>query len=411
MSGQVAKEVPFRGHVCILSSNRLTDQRGGIETFVNTFACWLCVRGIPVTIIHRRISLLMPVGVSTPGKHLAAKASSTGVYPMPFIVSLIPMLFFSLLAALEVIAQHKAHRFALLHTQDSTFAGLSAIFAGRLLRIPVIVQIHAFPANIRDQRTGLNQAAELILTKIVFSFTTLVLVNSPVIQEYLISVGINRERLDTVALGVDTSKFRPNEYFREQFRQELAVDHSVILIGFVGAFRKEKNLGVLIQAFSSLQSYLDLPETRLVLAGSGHFENAARTLVSNLEIKDKVVFLGYRDDVNLILAGVDVIVIPSLFETFSLVLIEAMASGKAIVASDIPAIRERVRNGYSALLINPNDVVGLRDALILLTKDGIYRTKLGGNAWRDSQSYTNEAGFTKVVGIYYSLQTNQSGSQ
>ncbi len=391
-------------NVCILSSNRLNDQVGGIETFVDSFCRYLIRRGASASIVHRRMSFVRPVIVSTAAAHIDQNPSSPGVYPLPFIFSLMPMLYFSLLSVVAALRLHKKRPFTLIHAQDLTFAGLPAVIAGKLLNVPVITQAHGFPTKIRDHRAGLNQTVESLLIKTVCSASSRILVSNPEIKQYLISEYADRSKVVLVGLGVDLREFSPSPISREHIRSELNVNETAKLIGFIGAFREEKNLGLLLEAFRILQNDPKLSDCRLILVGSGYFEREARDYVSRRKIQNKVIFLGFRRDVGRILNALDVVVIPSFFETFSLVLIEAMACGRAIIASDIPAIRSKVKNGYSAQLINPRKVKSLEESLELLLLNDSYREELGRNARKEAQSYDIESVFTEIMGIYAQAQ-------
>ena len=113
-----------------------------------------------------------------------------------------------------------------------------------------------------------------------------------------------------------------------------------------------------------------------------------------------VIIPGFRRDVKRILASIDVFVLPSLSEGCPFSLLEAMAAEKAIIASDIPGIREIVQDGIEALLFEPNNVYLLLQALLRLYYDQELRQRLGNNAKRKALLYDSDVVLRKIIKIY-----------
>jgi len=114
-----------------------------------------------------------------------------------------------------------------------------------------------------------------------------------------------------------------------------------------------------------------------------------------------VFFTGFRQDVRDLMPAFDVFALPSLWEGFGLVLLEAMAAGRAIVASRISAIPEVVEDGVTGLLVSPGDSDALAEALLALRRDGVRRERLGAaGAERLRRQFTLKRMIERTIDVY-----------
>lgn len=148
-----------------------------------------------------------------------------------------------------------------------------------------------------------------------------------------------------------------------------------IKIGHIGRFDFSKNHELLIDAFSILSR--NFPGVRLMFIGDGPYrlgimrKAALNNLIKNME------FLGERDDIPGLLSRCDIFVLSSIAEGFGLVLVEAMAAGVPVVATDVGGINEIVRDGFNGLLVEPNKPHLLAEALGKLARDKKLREQMG----------------------------------
>ncbi|MDT7864634.1 MAG: glycosyltransferase family 4 protein [Thermoproteota archaeon] len=150
---------------------------------------------------------------------------------------------------------------------------------------------------------------------------------------------IPSEKIEVIHEGVDTSKFNPNNkpIFRDKFKSQY-----VIL--FVGALVKTKNVDKLIRVFNYVQKRID---TSLVIVGEGPEKSNLMKIVKELNLTNKVFFEGFVKDEDLpyYYSSCDIFASCSIIEGFGLIFLEAMASGKPVVAFNIASIPEVVGNG------------------------------------------------------------------
>lgn len=130
--------------------------------------------------------------------------------------------------------------------------------------------------------------------------------------------------------AIDIDKFLFKQEVRENVRKELNIEDKFV-IGNIGRLHEQKNQSFLIDVFYEIQKNKD--NAILLIVGKGPLENELKEKVSNLGINNKVYFLGNRKDVERIYQGMDVFVLPSLFEGLGIVAVEAQVSGLPVVAS------------------------------------------------------------------------------
>ena len=181
-------------------------------------------------------------------------------------------------------------------------------------------------------------------------------------------IGVCRKRLDIIYNGVDLGRFG-----KTAPRSSTAE----VLIGSVGRLVAVKNYPLLLRALAALPARLPW---RLALVGDGPERASLERLAGELGIRERVEFLGHREDVPALLQSMTVFVLPSVSEGLSNTLLEAMAAGAAIVASDVGGNREIVEHESSGLLFESEDLQGLTGALQRLINDPALRTRLSDAA-------------------------------
>ena len=141
----------------------------------------------------------------------------------------------------------------------------------------------------------------------------------------------NAGKIKVVKNAIELEKFKFNENIRNEKRQELNIDKDTIVIGNVGRFVDQKNHKFLIKIFK--QYNMKNNNSVLLLVGQGPLEDKIKDQVKNLNLSNKVIFLGQRTDVNDLYQAMDIFILPSLYEGLGMVLIEAQVAGLPCIAS------------------------------------------------------------------------------
>ncbi|WP_434981422.1 glycosyltransferase [Daejeonia sp. YH14] len=155
-----------------------------------------------------------------------------------------------------------------------------------------------------------------------------------------------RSKIESVPNGVDLSSI---EQAKPYTKKDLGLTENDIAILQVSSFRWQKDHPTLLKAMKLLPD-----RYKLLLAGDGMLKTEIEKLAQHLQVYDRVQFLGNRSDISRLLKSVDIIVLSSNHEGLSLSSIEAMASGKPFIASDVPGLHEMVNN-YGLLFEKGND--------------------------------------------------------
>lgn len=159
-----------------------------------------------------------------------------------------------------------------------------------------------------------------------------------------------------------------------------------------------------------LDAAVQLPEVQFILAGDGPLRSSLEAQVQTLDLADRVKFLGHRTDVRDLLANCDVFVLPSLYEGFSLAILEAMAAGKPVIATQVGGTEEAVIDGVTGLLVPPSDSASLAAAIRSVVKDREFAQRLGlaGQA-RVECEFSGTAMVRKVTALYNELLARRDG--
>jgi glycosyltransferase involved in cell wall biosynthesis len=150
-----------------------------------------------------------------------------------------------------------------------------------------------------------------------------------------------------------------------------------------------------------LEAAVEIPEAVFVLVGDGPERAALEKQVHQLKLEDRVLFFGFRNDIQNWLSACDLFVLPSLYEGLPIAVLEAMAAGKPVIATDIPGNREAVVDGLTGCLVAPQDPRSLAVAIRSLLADSALRKRMG-QAGREivSQKFSMKEMVRQVTEVY-----------
>ena len=165
--------------------------------------------------------------------------------------------------------------------------------------------------------------------------------------------------------GVDSVTYEPTQVFEasKRLREKLGVKPAALLLGAVGRLAPEKNQEVLLTTLRRLR--VARVDAHLVIAGGGPLRSALVRRAIELEIADRVHFLGEVDDVRPVLGAIDVFVLPSVaVESFSNAALEAMSMARPVILSDVGGAREMIDDGVEGYVVSPTELAARLPALI-----------------------------------------------
>jgi glycosyltransferase involved in cell wall biosynthesis len=180
-----------------------------------------------------------------------------------------------------------------------------------------------------------------------------------------------RATTEVVRYGVDVAAVRRAVATRTAMRAELGVPTDAVLVGTVANLRRNKAYPDLLAAARRVCDASD--HVRFVAVGQGPLEAEIRAMHARLGLGDRFALLGYRDDATRVMAACDVFCLASHYEGLPIALMEALALGLPVVATDVGGIREIVTDGEQGVLVPRAAPAQLADALLRMTADGAAR--------------------------------------
>jgi glycosyltransferase involved in cell wall biosynthesis len=356
-------------------------QVNGVALTVRTLAEGLAARGFEVEVVRPgangrdgNLSLVSARGVAMPRY---------------------PSMQFGLPAGNALRKRWIAQRPHVVYIATEGPLGASAMRTANALGIPVVTGFHT---RFHDYAAhyGIGLLAPLVRTHLLgfHRRAQMTLVATKALQAELMAAGI--DHVQKLRRGVDTRLFTPERRDSALRRSWGVYDDAPVLL-CVGRIAAEKSLGLAVQAFRAVHACL--PGARIVMVGDGPQREALGTAYPD------ALFVGTKHDTELAAhyASADLFVFPSLSETFGNVVLEAMASGLALVAFDHAAAQEHVANGISGWVVPTTDTRGFITSAYQLALDPETRRVLGVNARRAAQRCPPDAVICEFESLLHSL--------
>ncbi|MGA9120890.1 MAG: glycosyltransferase family 4 protein [Bacteroidota bacterium] len=251
------------------------------------------------------------------------------------------------------------------------------------------------------------------LHQFTYGNVSLVLAVSSVIRQNVIdTTPMSAEQVIVVPYGIDTSLFSSARTDRTVTRKSLGYADSDILVGFVGRFSPGKGHEEFLRAADIARK--EDPRLRYLIVGEPSFgeeEYARRVheLHVSLGLQSVVTFAGFRRDVRDLMAAFDIFAFPSHAESFGIVLIEAMAMERPVVASNCDGVLDIVVDQQTGILVPPKDDAPLARAILRLAQDPALRVRMGSaGRQRVLEQFDQQAIIDRIVEIYRSVQESDS---
>lgn len=251
---------------------------------------------------------------------------------------------------------------AVLHTRN--LAALEVVAPARMAGVPIRIHgEHGWDVGDPDGRSIRYRLVRRFYRPFVTHYVAL----SGHLATYLTRhVGVRPERITRIVNGVDAVRFRPRTGDREAFAGSPFNASGLCVIGTVGRLQAIKDQRNLVHAFARLRAARprEAPRLRLMIVGDGPLREALEAEVAALGLRDTTWFAGERGDVPEAMRALDVFVLPSRAEGISNTILEAMASGRPVVATDVGGNGELVVPGETGALVRAADPAALADALV-----------------------------------------------
>ena len=280
----------------------------------------------------------------------------------------------------------------LVHVHSRRGADLYGGFAAALAGVPAVA----------TRRVDAYEPAAFARVK--YRPYRVVVALSRAIERQLLDAGLPAERTALIPSAVDTQRHRPDSAARERLRAAFGLPADALVVGIVAQLIPRKRHSWL---FSSLASLVrEQPTLRVVCFGRGPLERALRRQVAALDLAERVVFAGFRDDLPQLLPGLDLLVHPAEREGLGFALLEAASAGVPVVACAVGGVPDVVVDGETGLLVRRDEAAELSGAVRTLLTDESERRRLGAAARRHAE---RRFGLGALVAAHLSLYARVLG--
>lgn len=246
---------------------------------------------------------------------------------------------------------------------------------------------------------------EPFIDKMLQRISNAIIVDSSAVKNKLINAGQSPNNINIIYNGVDESELKIDQEVID-IRKRLGLSKDDIIIGNISNFQYYKGHDCLIEIFSKLAMKFD--NIFLLLVGEGELENNLKSLAKKLNIQDKIYFLGKRKNIYPIIQSMDIMVHPSRWEGFGIILVEAMLCKVPVIASNRGGIPEVVKDKVTGFLFPFGDVDSFVNSISLLINDKklMYDLKIKGYK-RAKEKFNIEKMILKYSKIYENISKSK----
>ena len=269
------------------------------------------------------------------------------------------------------IIRHK--EINLVHSQGAR-ADFFSRLAGRRARVPHIVSTIQMPVEgfeVGFLRKMIYRLMDQFSERYVDRF---IVVSESLRKTLTEGRGISDERVVKIYNGIELDQFHP-DLKRSNLRKQWGISAEGPVIGAIGRLVWQKGFEYLIEAIPKILQ--DFSQAKLLLVGEGPLRHELEGLARELDVDTRVIFAGFRSDIQDLLSMIDILAVPSLLEGFPMITLEAMAMAKPIVATQIEGIVEQISDSDEGILVPPRDTEALASAILRLIKDRELGNRLG----------------------------------
>jgi glycosyltransferase involved in cell wall biosynthesis len=262
----------------------------------------------------------------------------------------------------------------IVHTHTAK-AGTLGRLAAKLTGVPII--IHTFHGHVFHSYFGFFRTRFFLwLERLLAKFTDVVITVSEQQRAEIIRYKIAEpERIIAIPLGLDLKPFVDSAADPNELRRELKIDEHSKLVGIVARLVPIKNHLCFLKAARLVLDRYD--NVRFMIIGDGELRSSLEQKARDLGIEDRVIFMGFQQNLEKIYAGLDIVTLSSYNEGLPVALIEAMAAGKPVISTEVGGVVDLILDGDNGLLVPTNDSKALAEATLYLLEHPKRRKTMG----------------------------------
>ena len=247
----------------------------------------------------------------------------------------------------------------------------------KLKETPLVLTVHAYGDRLSNRYKNLfSRLYNSTMGKAILNYAGKIIVLDPKALRYFLNLGVEKEKIQVIPNGIEYNKFAKSQLSRD-FRQKYDINGKIVL--FVGQLQQRKGVQHLFR--SAPQILKEVPDANFFIVGDGGFKKNLVEISNNLGIKGRVKFTDFLpiEELLEVYASADVFVLPSAFEGLPTVILEAMASGKPIVATNVGGISSIVKEGVNGFVIDYENLEQLAKSITIILTDEKLAKIMGEN--------------------------------
>ncbi len=298
----------------------------------------------------------------------------------------------------QAAEQLKSLGISLIHSHGYK-PSVFGFFIARRVGIPIISTCHLW---FDPTRGPLKMRAMIWMEKKLYRYFPKIIAVSDPIKEVLAQAGLPAHKLDLVRNGVDIPDIQLTDSQKLALRSQLGLAPDDLVIVNSGRLVRQKAQWILVKAASILQQ--QGRKIQVLIVGEGGLRSELEAQIAEDNVSHCVKLLGFRSDINQLLAISDIFALPSLDEGMPMSLLEAAAAAKPIVATAVGDIAKLIRQGESGVIIPTENPQALADAIATLQDDAALALRLAVSVNRQMRAeYSSDAMCTRYQAIYREL--------
>lgn len=360
------------------------------------------------TVGHLDRQRFAPALVTSPEGPLAAEMASLQDTQVTFVPELVvpirPLTDWEAMARLvDILRQSRPH---IVHTHSSK-AGLLGRVAARRAGVPVVIHsVHGFPFH--DWMPAARRTFYRVLERGAARLTDqFICVARSDIRKGVAARIFTEEKVQLIRSGIPLQPFRQAEGLGVAVREELGIPATAPLVAMVACLKPQKNPLAFVEMASRVLR--QVPEAWFLLVGDGELRAQVTAAQERLGLGERLRLAGWRRDIPAVMDALDVLVLTSLHEGLPRVVPEAMARGRAVVATAVDGTPEVITDGETGCLVAPGDIDGMARQVTWLLEDSRRAKRLGDAASQRVDEFDIDDMVRRQEQLYDDLMARHTG--